>query len=211
LARGNSIAMLFDKYNCIKLVKTAGLAVPYTEAGENVPTIYPCIMKKRKGSGSKGLKILYDEHDYEYYKRMNGDVIIQEYLKPHNQEYTCGVYKTFNEKPRVIVLLRDLHEGLSRYAEVVKDEEIEDYCKRIAIFINLDGSINIQLIKTAEGPKLFEINPRFSSTAIFRNHVGFKDVIWSIQDKIPGEKKTSFNYKNALGKKFFRIYSELFC
>ena len=30
---------------------------------------------------------------------------------------------------------------------------------------------------------IFEINPRFSSTVLMRNYLGFTDLLWSLQEK----------------------------
>jgi carbamoyl-phosphate synthase large subunit len=30
---------------------------------------------------------------------------------------------------------------------------------------------------------IFEINPRFSSTVLMRNYLGFTDLLWSIEEK----------------------------
>jgi carbamoyl-phosphate synthase large subunit len=62
----------------------------------------------------------------------------------------------------------------------VNDPQIEKACKLIADKINLLGSINIQLRKKDERVAIFEINPRFSSTDIFRSVFGFNDVLWSL-------------------------------
>ena len=48
--------------------------------------------------------------------------------------------------------------------------------------MNLKGSINVQLRITEEGPMIFEINPRFSSTAFMRHKLGFSDVNWAVKE-----------------------------
>jgi carbamoyl-phosphate synthase large subunit len=42
--------------------------------------------------------------------------------------------------------------------------------------------MNVQLRLTAAGPRVFEINPRFSSTALMRHRIGFSDVLWSLDE-----------------------------
>ena len=54
----------------------------------------------------------------------------------------------------------------------------------VAEQLDLIGSMNIQLRLTADGPRIFEINPRFSSTVYMRNLIGFSDVIWSVKDTL---------------------------
>ena len=70
--------------------------------------------------------------------------------------------------------------------------------------LDLRGSINIQLRFTSEGPRIFEINPRFSSTIYFRHAVGFQDLIWSVNDALglPIPEKITIDY----AKKFYRYF-----
>ena len=35
---------------------------------------------------------------------------------------------------------------------------------------------------TLDGPRIFEINPRLSSTALMRHRLGFTDVVWTVQE-----------------------------
>ena len=55
---------------------------------------------------------------------------------------------------------------------------------KIADEINLYGSINIQFILQNRTIKIFDINPRFSSTVRMRDMVGFQDCVWWIKDKL---------------------------
>lgn len=42
--------------------------------------------------------------------------------------------------------------------------------------------MNVQLRLTDHGPRVFEINPRFSSTVLMRHRLGFSDVLWAIDE-----------------------------
>ena len=42
--------------------------------------------------------------------------------------------------------------------------------------------MNVQLRLTDRGPRVFEINPRFSSTVLMRHRMGFTDVLWAIEE-----------------------------
>ena len=59
---------------------------------------------------------------------------------------------------------------------------ISQYVVMIAVSLNLQGRINVQLRYTACGPVTFEINPRFSSTVVFRHLLGFQDLLWSLYE-----------------------------
>ena len=65
-------------------------------------------------------------------------------------------------------------------AEVVENEKIERTLHEIATVLELRGAINVQLRFDREGPKVFEINPRFSSTVGFRHALGFRDFVWAL-------------------------------
>ena len=70
---------------------------------------------------------------------------------------------------------------------------IDKYIKKVAEIFQLDGAMNIQLRMTKQGPMLFEINPRLSSTLVFRDMLGFSDLQWWIfsmsDQKIPAYQK----------------------
>jgi len=210
IAPSHIVNIFLDKLETIKFLAANDIPVPWTKEIECEPTLYPCILKSKFGSGSKGLTIIEDEEDLKYFRSKRKGWILQELLLPHDEEYTCGVYSNDGQNIYVIVLKRVLKGGITGVAEVVYDEEIIKLCKRIGNFIDLKGSINIQLRRTPQGPVIFEVNPRFSSTAIFRDHFGFKDVIWSIMDALAMQHEVKFNYKEIIGRKFYRIYSEIF-
>ena len=77
---------------------------------------------------------------------------------------------------------------------------------KLAVKLNLIGSINLQLRITKNLPKVFEINPRFSSTILYRHLFGFEDLIWSIEDALGYE--LSDNREHATGRKFYKGFEE---
>ena len=204
------IDIFLDKLETIRFFSANNIPTPWTKELGYIPESYPCVLKHRFGSGSKGFTIIENEQDLKYFINKRKGWILQELLLPDEEEYSCGVYSKDGQNVYVIVLRRILKGGLTGIAEVVYDEEIIKLCKRVGTLINLKGSINIQLRKTLRGPMIFEINPRFSSTAIFREYLSFRDVIWSIMDILAIEHEVEFNYEKVIGKKFYRVYSEIF-
>jgi carbamoyl-phosphate synthase large subunit len=81
-------------------------------------------------------------------------------------------------------LQRKLIGGSTSWAKTIINKEIDIMCKQVADNIDLLGSMNIQLRLTDNGPKIFEINPRFSSTLLMRHLIGFQDLIWAINDSL---------------------------
>jgi carbamoyl-phosphate synthase large subunit len=65
---------------------------------------------------------------------------------------------------------------------VIEDKATSLMCQLIAQGLDLRGSMNIQLRLTDMGPRVFEINPRFSSTVLMRHRIGFSDVLWALDE-----------------------------
>ena len=109
--------------------------------------------------------------------------IFQELLLPAKEEYTCGLYRSVTGEVRSISIKRRLQGGYTCAGEVICNVAISEYLQRIAESLCLQGSINVQLKLTSSGPVAFEINPRFSSTVVFRHLLGFEDFIWAMKER----------------------------
>jgi len=209
-ASGKHFDICFDKLETNRFLGARGIPVPWAHPADERPPEYPCVMKRRSGSGSKGFRLLNDEEERLFYVHRERGTLLQQYLGSDDEEYTCGVYRSkLTSECRVIVLRRRLMGGLSGKAVVVGNEEIKQYCIRVVEALELFGSVNLQLRMTNDGPKLFEINPRFSSTAGFRDAVGFRDVRWSI-DELLGRRAESYDEAKAIGRRFYRYFDELY-
>jgi carbamoyl-phosphate synthase large subunit len=103
-------------------------------------------------------------------------------LEPHSGEVTCAVYRTKDGRIAILQMLRRLAGGLTGWARVISDDAVEQMCKEIAEGLGLRGSMNVQLRLTDAGPRVFEINPRFSSTVAMRHLLGFSDVAWTLDE-----------------------------
>lgn len=173
----------FDKLATAEFLKGRGLPYPWTSVvGEGPPQGQPCIIKKRRGSGSRDVAVV-EEGLVSYFTAKRPDDIWQERLLPDDREYTCGLYRSNGGETRSIVMRRRLVGGFTGFGEVVRDGEIESLLESVADGLELRGSINVQLRLTDRGPVVFEINPRFSSTVVFRHMLGFHDLAWSLMEK----------------------------
>ena len=81
-----------------------------------------------------------------------------------------------------LVMLRRLIGGYTGWAKVIDDDSASQMCETIAKGLNLRGSMNIQMRLTSQGPSVFEINPRFSSTVLMRHRIGSSDVLWALDE-----------------------------
>jgi carbamoyl-phosphate synthase large subunit len=145
------------------------------------------MVKERFGSGSRGVFVARDSEEARFLASRHPQAVFQEYLEPAEGEVTCAVYRTADGRVAVLQLLRTLLGGYTGWARVIRQPEVEELCRRIAERYALTGSANIQLRLTDRGPRIFEVNPRFSSTVVMRDLLGFRDVLWSLAE-IDGER-----------------------
>jgi carbamoyl-phosphate synthase large subunit len=197
----------FDKLETVNFLKKNGFPFPKTKliSEEKYPKL-PTILKSRTGSGSATVYKAETQEDYKYLSSKNPDFISQEFLEGSQGEYTCGVFRSKSGIIRTIIFKRELAGGYSCYGEIIDSNEIDDLLCNLAVKIELVGSINVQLRLTKKGPVIFEINPRFSSTVLFRHLFGFKDLEWSIQDKLDMELESYIKAKE--GRKFYKGFNE---
>jgi carbamoyl-phosphate synthase large subunit len=199
----------FDKYKTAEFLRNKKLPFPQTFLAKEIKDIesFPVILKAKTGSGSKDIHIINDMDEFSFYTRNDiDDYIIQEFISDKNGEFTCGVFRSRLGEIRTQIFQRELTGGYSGYGEVVENNQIAILLEKLAIKLDLIGSINVQLRISENVPKVFEINPRFSSTVLFRHLFGFEDLIWSIEDVLGLE--ISNNLTDVIGKKFYKGYSE---
>ncbi len=197
----------FDKFATNEFLRNNEFTYPWTKrisAGEK-PNSYPCIIKDPTGCGNKTTYIAETPEDYKFYSAKFPNHIVQQYII--GDEYTCGVFRDRNKKTRTIIFKRELQGGLTGHGELVRNEKINELLVSVAEKLDLQGSINVQLRMNNNGIYIFEINPRFSSTVLFRHKLNFKDLIWSIQDFYAAQ---SDEYKEEeKNVEFYRIFDEL--
>ena len=199
----------FDKLNTARFLALNGLPFPWTETvADNDPEELPCIVKSRFGAGAQEVRTIQSPDLVSAYRQIFTEHIWQECLGTAEEEYTCGVYRSIAGDVRSLVFRRRLSAGVTTYGEVVVNPEIDHLCSQIAAALDLNGSINIQLRLTGRGPVVFEINPRFSSTVVFRHKLGFEDVVWSICEMF-GRNLPEYNTKSKVGTKIVRNFEEI--
>ena len=163
---------------------------------------FPCIVKPNIGRGSKNNYICKNIFEAKFYSKTKKNFIFQELLKPSSKEITCAIYRFKDRRIKVIQLLRQLKGGYTSWAKVLKNKKIDKMCKTIAEKINFFGPANFQMIYTKTGPKIFEINARFSSTVYLRDALGFTDLMWSVKEKLKIKIKT---FKPIINKEIARF------
>jgi len=171
-----------DKLRTARFLASAGIPGPWT-VDTFPPVSLPCIIKPRFGQGSKNVLTCQTTEEASTAWAKVGELgIAQELLIPSDREVTCAVYRTSSGEVRVVQLLRKLDGGRTSWARVIHDDRIQAQCESIANGLDVRGSINVQLILTDDGPRIFEINPRFSSTVAMRDVLGFRDLEWAVSE-----------------------------
>lgn len=192
-----------DKLATAQHLASHGLGVPWTvRCGDGLPPSLPCIVKPRRGQGSKGIAVLETEQAAASAVAERPEDVFQDLLLPDNEEYTCALFRSAAGELRTLVFHRVLANGFSVRGSVVDPAPFQDLLEGIAVSLDLNGAINVQCRLTDDGPKVFEINPRFSSTVEMRHLMGFSDVVWSLQDlfKLP----LSSYQSPTFGQRFYR-------
>lgn len=196
-----------DKLETVNFLQSIGAPFPWTKiVQDGEPNDLPCVVKSRSGSGSSHVYIATKDN-FDRFQKNYPEYIWQELLMPENQECTCGLFRSENTGVRTIVFKRKLSGGHTVSGETINDSRITRLLTNIANGLALEGSVNIQLRLTKRGPVVFEINPRFSSTLVFRHLLGFQDVIWSINNSL-GIDSTPYNEAPA-GTHIYRYSNEI--
>lgn len=210
LASKLALEIGFDKFKTTKFLEKENLPFlkTFLATSDDINIDFPLLLKSRFGSGSKDIYKINNSEELKFYLKrcVLSEYLIQEYISDIEGEFTCGLFRSSNNDIRIIIFKRELHNGYSGFGEVIHNQNIFNLLTKIAHKLNLIGSINIQLRVKNNIPYIFEINPRFSSTVLFRHLFGYKDLIWSIEDIMGYALSESISIPS--GRKFFKGFQE---
>ncbi len=169
-----------DKLATARWLAERGFTTPWTmPLSEADPSTLPFIAKARRGAGSQSVRLVRSKAALDALTSEYGDEwIAQEYLEDESAEFTCAILRA-NGGERHLAMRRRLDAGRTVMAVVDGDPAVESMLRRLSAE-DFDGPINAQLRISGGVPKIFEINPRFSSTVRMRHRLGFEDLIWAV-------------------------------
>lgn len=200
------VNLFFDKLRTFEFLKKKKLShLKFCEKFD-VKKKYklPLFLKTRFGAGNKNYEIITKEDQLQKkeFKIFKEKYIVQELLNS-KKEFTSCIYKNDNFIS-IITFERKLNKDFTYYAKPIKSKIFENNLRKVAENLQFNGSINVQFKFENKKMKIFEINPRLSSTVLMRNLIGFKDCAWWINDLIgnkPKNKTINIEYNKILLKK----------
>lgn len=177
------IALCLDKFLLMKRLTKAGLPVPFTKllSDREKEVAFPVIVKPRTGRGSRGIFVATSPDDLKKYNAENHPepekTLVQSYIQ--GPEYTVSVVLWRDGMVRAVVPKKLIDKrGVTRIAITQRIEIIDSICKDIQNLLSAYGPFNVQLrIDSTDGiPRIFEINPRFSTTITLTQAAGVDEL-----------------------------------
>ena len=174
------VQLCLNKYRLMRVLSQLGISRVDTKLATDLDQRikFPLFLKPIASTGSRGAKKIINFDQLEaYFKLENyqrGEIMAQEYLE--GDEYTVSVaVNNLNQLMAIVPKKIIVKKGITQHAVTEKNEFIENACRKIVEELQPAGPFNVQL-RIANGEvKIFEINPRFSTTAILTCEAGVNE------------------------------------
>ncbi|MBX2845328.1 MAG: ATP-grasp domain-containing protein [Saprospiraceae bacterium] len=166
IAEEQSLQTILNKHALLERLQRAGLEVgAFAKLTELDTTQFPdtsIVVKPQSGSGSRGV-CFYDSLDeIPKHKFNDQELMVQEQFQ--GQEYSVDMFMF--PSGRILACVPRIRmrtdSGVSVTGQVVNNLRVISYAKEVVKILGLPYAANVQIMDTAEGPRLIEINPRFS-------------------------------------------------
>ncbi|WP_159942713.1 MULTISPECIES: ATP-grasp domain-containing protein [unclassified Nocardiopsis] len=186
LPRLDFVSTCLDKYVLMRELEDAGIGVPRTWLASEWPSDAAdsasggLIVKPRSGRGSRGVVVIDSVRDMARVVSEGGyaadELIVQERVP--GPEYTVSVVVWRDGEVQAVVPKEViLKQGVTKYAVTRRHPEVDRVCRAVQTALRADGPFNVQLCLDDRGrPRVFEINPRFSSTASLTAAAGVDEI-----------------------------------
>lgn len=201
-----------DKWKTVQFLKENGFPYPKSALEKDFDKFikengFPLIIKPKTGARSIGFYIIENENGLKNKIEKIDSPIMQEYLSTENDEHTCSSFFHQGKCYGVLTKKRWLRNGDTYKAILRKDLELENFIEKVGKKLNINGPCNFQLRKTKQGPKIFEINCRFSGTTGAASFVGFNVVNALLQKMFFNRDIKRLSFKESY---MFRYWNEIF-
>jgi carbamoyl-phosphate synthase large subunit len=170
-----------DKWRMFERLRDLALPVAATWlASDAAAATYPAIVKPRSGRGSRGLAFLDGPADLAKYLAAASQpadrFIVQERLI--GREFTTSVVVTLDDRCLAVVPKEAASKkGITQIGITRAVPAIEELGRNIQEKMRAGGPFNVQLMLCEDGvPRVFEINPRYSTTVALTLAAGIDEV-----------------------------------
>lgn len=165
-------ALSMNKFQLMQQLEEQNISFVPSFSGDNFNWQIepPVFVKPISGRGSRGIRKITSQKQlqayYELEKYKPAEIIVQENLI--GIEYTVGVLvNNMNDVIGISSKRVIRKKGITQIAVTENNPIIDEVTQKVVFKLKPCGPINIQLIMTPKNEvKIFEINPRFSTTSI---------------------------------------------
>ena len=137
------------------------------------------VVKEKKGAGSHSVGLDLSAKEALEYSAALKEPIFQPFIE--GKEWSVDLYRSFSGKVMGCVARErnNIINGESQITTTKHYPALEELCKRIAIFLNLNGHAVLQVIEKKEGDfHVIECNPRFGGASTASLAVGLDSFFW---------------------------------
>ena len=166
------------------------------------------VIKPISGSGSRGVEIFEKYQDIPALKFEQDDLMIQEFAQ--GPEYSVDIMMSRDGVVKAAVprVRMRVDSGVSMTGAVENNPAVIEYVKKVVKNLGLQYSANVQVILTPDqGPRLIEINPRFSGGLSLVIESGADTPLMSVKDCIGENVETVHSFKEIA---MVRTFNETF-
>lgn len=174
--------LCLNKFDLMQYLKKENISdvISYTGDNYNAELGFPIFIKPISGRGSRGIMKINDQSQLDAYYKLEGykpeEILIQPLLT--GIEYTVGAL-TNNLNDLLSISSKRIikKKGITQIAVTENNPSIDAVVAKIVKVFKPCGPFNVQLIITPLNEiKIFEINPRFSTTTIMEIEGGIDPV-----------------------------------
>lgn len=174
------VDLCLNKYELIKELERNSISKLETILGSdfNFEMDFPLFIKPITSRGSRGICKINNVEQFNAYFALENykidKIIVQEYLD--GTEYTVSVVvNNLNSLIAVVPKKIFIKKGITISGVTEKNNKILEKCREIVSKLKPCGPFNVQLKIVDDEVKIFEINPRFSTTSILTCQAGINE------------------------------------
>ena len=174
------VNLCLDKYRLMKVLKESKISQIKTCLGNDFKEDFgfPVFIKPIASTGSRGTWRVDNIDQFEAYFKLEefkkDQVLVQEFLA--GQEYTVSVtVNNLNSLMAIVPKKIITKKGITIHALTQRNQAVANACRKIVDQFHPSGPFNVQLMLVGDEVKIFEINPRFSTTSILTCEAGIDE------------------------------------